>query len=103
MLTYLGLQPHSGSGPSRPPEIGRPINILAYCVHEGFASSRSEGDELQAVKDWTCIRADGTSEPIKDKGRLSWTEACQYQYGPAVVATNTAPDDPWDTVRCVNG
>lgn len=36
-----------------------------------FASSRPEGDELQAVKDWVCIRVDGTSEPIRARGRPS--------------------------------
>lgn len=114
ILTWAGVEPPweepeppgpSTPGPStKPPtaEPSRPLNLYAYCVYKGFATSRPE-EELRTVKDWTCVRADGSSEPITTNGFLSWNEACQYQYGPAVVATNTDPEGQWGSVRCARG
>lgn len=94
----------TGPSSSTPSEIGRSVNVYAYCVYKGFASSRPEQDPgLRTVKDWTCVRTDGSSEPITTTGVLSWDEACQHQYGPDVVATNTDPKNNYRRVRCVRG
>ncbi|MDC2960413.1 hypothetical protein PO587_38920 [Streptomyces gilvifuscus] len=86
-----------------PPPEGRNhgLNMLAYCIDHGFATSRPEGPALQKVKDWTCVRADGTAQRITPHGSLSFDNACQEQNGSAFVAINTAPDDVWNGVRCV--
>lgn len=77
------------------------LNMLAYCIDHGFATSRPEGPDLQKVKDWTCVRADGSAERIMASGSLSFDNCCQEQHGPEFVAINTAPEDVWNGVRCV--
>ena len=77
------------------------LNMLAYCRAHGFATSRPEGPELQKVKDWTCVHANGTAEPITATGGLSFDGACKEQHGLQYVAINTAPNDIWNGVRCV--
>lgn len=99
---WEGDEPTPTTTQSPPAEVGHPLNVYAYCRYKGFATSRPE-EELRTVSDWTCVRADGSAEAITINGRLSWNEACQYQYGPAVVATNTDPQRQWGSVRCVRG
>ncbi len=100
VLAPLRVWPFEEAKPA--PVVLGPLNVYAYCRYKGFAASRLQ-EEVRTVKDWQCVRADGSTMPITSSGFLSWDEACQYQYGPDAIAANAAPGDPALTVRCVRG
>jgi hypothetical protein len=107
ILIYVGVGPFGGNDSTgartaQSSVPGRPLNVYAYCRYKGFATTRSE-DEVRTVKDWQCVRSDGSAEPITSNGALSWDQACQFQYGPDVVAANTDAGGPPLRVRCVTG